>query len=126
MAIGDTMSGSTFVIDLGMFPVETVQQISELDSAPVRGGAITIIRGLDRSKVFTDWIHATFTKGGADGARQDITVTVMDPNKNPVKRIRLSGAWASDWHGPSRRAGADELATEDVTIAYEGVEVENA
>ncbi|MET8874922.1 phage tail protein [Nocardia sp. NPDC004604] len=126
MAIGDTMSGSTFVIDLGMFPVETVQQISELQSAPVRGGEITIIRGLDRSRVFTDWIHTTFTKGAADDARQDITVTVMDLNKNPVKRIRLSRAWASDWHGQSRQGGADELATEAVTITYEGVEVENA
>ena len=148
MAIGDTISGSTFVVDLGKFQVETVQQISGLslreDAVEIKqvtsdgevlirkqpgsacSGEITITRGLDQSKVFTEWIHTTMTKRDVDDARQDITLTVLDPNKRPVKRVHLSRARASDWQGPSLDAGVNSPATEAVTILYEDIRVENA
>ncbi|MEV5837261.1 phage tail protein [Nocardia sp. NPDC052112] len=147
MAIGETISCSTFVVDLGKFEVETVQQVSGpsfgMDTIEVkqvtpdgevfitkqpgagRGGEITVIRGLDRSKVFTDWIHMTMTKRDVDDVRQDITLTVLDPNNKPVKRVHLARAWASGWHRDSLEA-ADGPVNEEVTIAYEDIEVENA
>lgn len=148
MAIGDIISGSTFVVDLGKFQVETVERISGLSlgedaieikqvtpdgevlirkqPGAARSGEITITRGLDQSKVFTEWIHTTMTKRDVDDARQDITLTVLDPNKRPVKRVHLSRARASDWQGPSLDAGANSPATEAVTIVYEDITVENA
>ncbi|WP_433622733.1 phage tail protein [Nocardia sp. CA-120079] len=147
MAIGDTISGSTFIVDLGKFQVETVEQISGLSLAEdaveikqvtpdgevivgtqpgsARSGEITIIRGLDQSRVFTEWIYTTMTMRDVDDARQDITLMVLDPNKKPVKRVHLARARASDWRGPSLDAGANSPATEAVTIVYEDITVEN-
>lgn len=147
MAIGDTISGSIFVVDLGKFEVETVQQVSGLsfgtDTVEIRqvtptgevyttkrtgschGGEITVTRGVDRSQVFTDWIQKTMTKRDMDDVREDITLMVLDPDKKPVKRVHLSRAWASGWHRDALDP-ANGPAKEAVTIAYEDIEVENA
>ncbi|MEV4128957.1 phage tail protein [Nocardia sp. NPDC049707] len=147
MAIGDTISGSTFVVDLGKFEVETVQQVCGLsfgmDTVEIkevtragevlvrrqagsrRGGEITITRGVDRSQVFTDWIQKTMTKRDMDDVREDITLMVLGPDKKPVKRVHLSRAWASGWHRDALDA-ANGPVNEAVTIAYEDIVVEDA
>ncbi|MCQ4083529.1 phage tail protein [Streptomyces sp. RB6PN25] len=80
---------------------------------------------MDKSKAFTDWVKRSLVEGNVDGARQNVTITVMDRAKKPVKRIHLSNAWASGWDGPSLEAGANDPATETVTLAYEDIKVES-
>ncbi|MBO0655863.1 phage tail protein [Streptomyces triculaminicus] len=146
MLTGDTFSSSTFAIELGKFQVETVQDVSgltlEQDVVEVRQvsatgelivrkqpgarrtGEITITRGMDKSTAFTDWIKATLVNADLDSARQNITIALKDAQKQTVRRIHLSNAWASRWEGPQLGAANSGIATEQVTITYEDITVE--
>ncbi|MGW7578576.1 phage tail protein [Streptomyces sp. NPDC054765] len=146
MLTGDTFSSSTFAIELGKFQVETVQEVSgltlEQDVVEVRQvsatgelivrkqpgsrrtGEITITRGMDKSTAFTDWIKATLVNADLDSARQNITISLKDAQKQTVRRIHLTNAWASRWEGPQLGAANSAIATEQVTITYEDITVE--
>ncbi|MEW2581661.1 phage tail protein [Streptomyces syringium] len=146
MLTGDTFSSSTFAIELGKFQVETVQDVSgltlEQDVVEVRQvsatgelivrkqpgarktGEITITRGMDKSTAFTDWIKTTLVNADLDSARQNITIALKDAQKQTVRRIHLSNAWASRWEGPQLGAANSGNATEQVTITYEDITVE--
>lgn len=145
MAIGDTASGYTFGIDLGKFRVETVERVSgpgidrdvveikqatptgrlaTKQSGPSQTDVVTITRGMDRSKAFTDWIESASATGNQNAARQNLTVTVMDNKRKPVKRIHLSRAWVSNFQGTTFEAGTNGPPTETVTVSYEEIKVE--
>ncbi|MFI1252881.1 phage tail protein [Streptomyces netropsis] len=146
MLTGDTFSSSTFAIELGKFQVETVQDVSgltlEQDVVEVRQvsatgelivrkqpgarktGEITVTRGMDKSTAFTDWIKTTLVNADLDSARQNITIALKDAQKQTVRRIHLSNAWASRWEGPQLGAANSGNATEQVTITYEDITVE--
>ncbi|GAA3037351.1 hypothetical protein GCM10020000_14040 [Streptomyces olivoverticillatus] len=143
---GDTFSSSTFAVELGKFQVETVQDVSgltlEQDVVEVRQvsatgelivrkqpgarktGEITITRGMDKSTAFTDWIKTTLVNADLDSARQNITIALKDAQKQTVRRIHLTNAWASRWEGPQLGAANSANATEQVTITYEDITVE--
>ncbi|WP_030797689.1 phage tail protein [Streptomyces sp. NRRL S-337] len=146
MLTGDTFSSSTFAIELGKFQVETVQAVSgltlEQDVVETRQvsatgelivrkqpgarntGEITITRGRDKSAAFTDWIKANLVNSDLDSARQNITIALKDAQKQTVRRIHLSNAWASRWEGPQLEASDSGPATEQVTITYEDITIE--
>ncbi|MFF4403227.1 phage tail protein [Streptomyces sp. NPDC001262] len=146
MLTGDTFSSNTFAIELGKFQVETVQDVSgltlEQDVVETRQvsatgelivrkqpgarktGEITITRGMDKSTAFTDWIKATLVNADLDSARQNITIALKDAQKQTVRRIHLTNAWASRWEGPQLGAANSGTATEQVTVTYEDISVE--
>ncbi|MFC0602562.1 phage tail protein [Streptomyces palmae] len=146
MLTGDTILNSRFAIELGKFQVETVQNVSGLSLeqdvvetrqvSPTgevvvrkqpgsrRTGEITVTRGMDKSTAFTDWIKATLVDADLAAARQNITISLMDAQKQTVRRIHLSNAWASRWQGPSLGAASSESALEEVTITYEDITIE--
>ncbi len=125
MRIQDKPHSRSFAIDLGEFRVETVQDVMGI-STPSEGtlGEVRITRGLDRSKAFTDWIEQTLADGGVDSARQDITITVMDADEKPGRRIRLLRALPTSWTESSLDAENAEPASESVTVAYEEMRIE--
>ncbi|WP_062989738.1 phage tail protein [Nocardia anaemiae] len=125
MHIQDKADSRVFAIDLGDFRVETVQDVMGI-STPSQGtlGEVRITRGPERSKAFTDWIERTLADGGADDARQDITITVMDADENPGRRIRLLRAVPTGWTEPSLDAENAEPVSESVTVAYEEIRIE--
>ncbi|WP_254878456.1 phage tail protein [Streptomyces sp. NA04227] len=146
MLTGGSFSRSTFAIELGKFQVETVQDVSglqlEQDAGDTRQvsatgelivrkqpnargtSEVTITRGMDKSTAFTDWIKATLVNADLDAARQNITIALKDANKQTVRRVHLSNAWASRWEGPRLGAADSGYATEQVTITYEDITVE--
>ncbi|MCX5300286.1 phage tail protein [Streptomyces sp. NBC_00193] len=87
-------------------------------------GEVTISRGMDSNAAFTTWVKETAANHNVDAARKNVTITVMDSQKNPVRRINLTNAWASSWSSPSLEAGGSGPAIESVTITYEDVTVE--
>src|SRR2546422_1699909 len=117
MALGDTLAGYTFGINLGKFQVETVQKVSDLSfgqevvefkqvtqtgrlavtkqPGQPQSGEVTITRGMDKSKQFTGWIQKSLE--GQGDARENIAITMMDPQRKPVRRVILARAWASRW-----------------------------
>ncbi|MEV7356214.1 phage tail protein [Kitasatospora sp. NPDC091276] len=74
---------------------------------PVDSGEVTITRGRDKSKAFTDWIKRT--SQNPDAAR-GLNLALLDSASKPVRAFLLVEAWASAaW-------GADG-AIDTVTIA---------
>ncbi|WP_274919558.1 phage tail protein [Streptomyces sp. WZ-12] len=148
MAIGDTASTNVFGVELGGILVETFQEISAItygqeeievrqvtaDGTPIlrkqpgppTSGEVTITRGLDKNLAFTNWVKQTVENHDVDGARQNITIVLMNAQKEVVRRIRLSNAWAKSWEAPALQAGQSGAAQERVTVTYEDVDVEGA
>ncbi|MEU6709096.1 phage tail protein [Streptomyces wuyuanensis] len=149
MATGDVFPSNLFSVELGNFQVETVQSVStpsmQLDVVETRqvsatgepiirkqpaarpqSGEITVTRGMDKSKAFTDWINTALEKKDIAKARQNVTIVQYDVNKKPVLRYHLSNAWASQLKGADLDAGSTNAATEQVTITYEECTVERA
>jgi phage tail-like protein len=146
MAQGDALSTHTFGVQLGGILVESVQEVSGLSveqevvevkqvtnsgeqiirkqPGARQAGEVTIIRGLDKSSAFTDWIKQTLNNGAVNTARQNLTIEIMDSTKETVRRIQLMQGWASKWEGPSLKAGESSAATETVTITFEEIVVE--
>jgi phage tail-like protein len=146
MAQGDALSTHTFGVQLGGILVESVQEVSGLfveqevvevkqvtnsgeqiirkQPGARQAGEVTIIRGLDKSSAFTDWIKQTLNNGAVNTARQNLTIEIKDSMKDTVRRIQLMQGWASKWEGPSLKAGESSAATETVTITFEEIVVE--
>jgi phage tail-like protein len=146
MAQGDALSTHIFGIQLGGYLVESVQEVSGLsveeevvevkqvtsDGKQIirkqpgarQAGEITIVRGIDQSSAFTDWIKETLNNGAVNTARQNLTIEIKDSTQATVRRIQLMQGWASKWEGPSLKAGESSAAVETVTITFEEIVVE--
>ncbi|UUN30786.1 phage tail protein [Streptomyces sp. FIT100] len=142
MATGDVYPCNTFSVDFGGIQVETLQNVStpsmQIDVVETRqvsatgepilrkqpaahpqGGEITVTRGMDKSKAFTDWINTALEKKDIAKARQNVTIVQYDVDKKPVLRYHLSNAWASQLKCADLDASSTNAATEQVTITYE-------
>ncbi|MFC5803156.1 phage tail protein [Streptomyces formicae] len=147
MATGDVFTSYSFTADFGGLQVETLQSVStptmQIDVVEVRqvsatgepilrkqpavrpqGGEITVTRGMDKSKAFTDWINMTLEKKDIANARKHVTIVQYDADKKPVLRYHLNNAWASQLKGADLDASSTNPATEQVTITYEECTVE--
>jgi phage tail-like protein len=146
MAQGDALSTHIFGIQLGGYLVESVQEVSGLsveeevvevkqvtqDGKQIirkqpgarQAGEITIVRGIDQSSAFTDWIKETLNNGAVNTARQNLTIEIKDSTQETIRRIQLMQGWASKWEGPSLKAGESSPASETVTITFEEIVVE--
>lgn len=129
-----TLTTNVFGIEIGNILVETCQSVSGLSvgqdvievkqmtrsgelivrkqPGPSQAGELTISRGMDKSKAFTDWIKTTRQNTG----QQNIAIVSMDAQMNVVRRFFLIDAWASSWEGPS--LDGDSTGPEQVTITY--------
>ncbi|MFI9045429.1 phage tail protein [Streptomyces sp. NPDC053427] len=149
MATGDVYPSNLFSVALGNFQVETVQSVSapteqwevvetrqvsasgepvirKQPAASPQSGEITVTRGMDKSRAFTDWINTSLEKKDIDSARQNVTIVQYDVNKKPVIRYHLTNAWASQLQGADLDASSTSPATEKVTITYEECTIERA
>ncbi|MFD0365477.1 phage tail protein [Nocardia sp. GCM10030253] len=146
MQIKDKITTGTFGIELGEFLVETPQAVSglrigqdaiEIEQATPDGqlvprkvpgckqsGEVTVTRGMDASAQFTDWISKTLMSRHVDSARRNITITALDHQKKPVRRIVLFDCWATSWTGPALDAHSAGPASEQVTIVFDDISVE--
>lgn len=134
---GDTLSGSTFSVDLGKYQVETLQDVSGLGAPegsgedkpsganahmwrlPNKGrGEIVIRRGVGKSQQLTDWLKQSAKQVKSDGARQDISIVMHDGNKRPIRRFHLANAFAAEYQ-PSNSGPA----TETVTLTYDEIKI---
>ncbi|MFJ6054785.1 phage tail protein [Streptomyces sp. NPDC092307] len=141
-----TLTNNAFTIDLGRFQVDTCQSVDGLtigqDTIEIRqvtasgelvickqpgarqAGEVTITRGLNGNTAFTDWVNETLQRHSPSTARQNVTITLIDSMKQPVRRYQLINAWATSWQGPSLQAGDSTAATETITLTYEDCTVE--
>ncbi|MFE3864940.1 phage tail protein [Streptomyces goshikiensis] len=140
-----TLTNNAFTIDLGNFQVDTCQAVDGLtigqetieirqvtasgelvvckQPGARRTGEVTITRGLNGNTRFTDWVKETLQNHSPSTARQNVTITLIDSMKQPVRRYELINAWATSWKGPSLAAGNGDAATETITLTYEDCNV---
>jgi phage tail-like protein len=56
--------------------------------------------------------------------RHNISITLLDDLGNPKITWNLFECWPTKWTGPSLNATSDEVAIEQLTLAYERIEVD--
>jgi len=82
---------------------------------------VTLKRGITgRTDLFEWW------KSVRDGQaqRRDVTITLLDEQRQAVLRWHLRNAFPVKIEGPSLNASGNEVAIETLELAHEGLEVE--
>jgi phage tail-like protein len=82
---------------------------------------ITLSRGFTSDSKLWEWREKAM-KGAVE--RHNISITLLDDIGNPKITWNLFEAWPTSWQGPSLSATSDEVAVEQLTIAYERLEVD--
>ena len=83
-------------------------------------GMVTLKRGVAASDAqdFIAW--RKFVEDG-NITRQDISIILLDEQRDEKVRYNLRNAWPSKWVGPDLKAGANEIAIEQIEICHEGI-----
>lgn len=79
-------------------------------------GAVTLKRGVGTGTEMFNWIKSVMD---GDIQRISLSIAQLDEARNEVLRYELSNAWPSKWTGPEWKAGASEVAIEQLEICYE-------
>ena len=81
---------------------------------------ITLKKSLDGAKELWEW-RKQVVDGAFDKYRRNGSIVVYNSMNEEVARWNFVNAWPSSWKGSDFNAGSDEIVTEEVTIAHEGL-----
>jgi len=84
-------------------------------------GDITLSRGVTGDSKLWEW-RLKAVNGAVE--RHDISISLHDDLGAAKITWNLFEAWPTSWTGPSFNATADELAIEQITIAYERIKLD--
>jgi phage tail-like protein len=86
-----------------------------------KNGNVTLKRGVIGDLSLWNWF-----KSGAQGklARANVSITLLDEQRNPVCRWKLTNAWPCKYTGPLLNAKSSEVAIESVELVHEGLDIE--
>jgi phage tail-like protein len=87
----------------------------------VRFGNLILRRGISTSNELYQWWRTVET---GQTERRDLTVTLLDEARNPVKLWRLHNAWPIRYQPSTLLAEGRDVAIETLEIAVEGLQVE--
>lgn len=87
----------------------------------VRNSDVTLKRGLVASLAFYQWL-----RGIADGndSVRNVVIVLLDEQRTPVKRFRLSNARVIKHTSGPLNAAASLLAVEEVVLSHDRLEIE--
>jgi phage tail-like protein len=112
-------SGEIEVIEYreGADRVNTARKLPGLAKYP----NVTLKRGVTGGTDLFEW-----WKSARDGQvqRRNVTITLLDEQRQPVLRWLLRNAWPVKIDGPSLNATGNEVAIESLELAHEGLELE--
>ena len=113
------LSGEIEVIEYreGADRVNSARKLPGLTKYP----NVTLKRGITgRTDLFEWW------KTVRDGQvqRRNVTITLLDEQRQAVYRWQLRNAWPVKLEGPSLNASGNEVAIETLELAHEGLEIE--
>lgn len=86
-----------------------------------RFGDITLKRGITNSNELQNW-HRNILNGVSD--RRDVSIVLLDDQRQPVVRWNVSDAFPRKWEGPDLNAKGNEVAIETLTLCCERLERE--
>ncbi|HEY3284045.1 MAG TPA: phage tail protein [Armatimonadota bacterium] len=82
---------------------------------------ITLKRGYTQDKSLWQW-YANIVNGVPD--RRDVTIVLMNEQRQPVLRWHAESAWINKIEGPAFKAAGNEIAMESVELVHEGLSLE--
>lgn len=88
---------------------------------------VTLKRGLSDDEVFWDWIKPMFEERSANKDlkkhRRNVNILVFNQAGETMQCWTLIGAVPVGWKAPSLQADSSSVAIEELTLAYEGINV---
>jgi phage tail-like protein len=95
-------------------------QIRKIEGA-MKWADITLERRLEGSKALWEW-RKQVIDGDIDSARRNGSIVALDSMGTEVARWNFEAGWPSKYSGADFDAGANDAATESLTIVHEGLE----
>jgi phage tail-like protein len=80
---------------------------------------ITLRRGITQDKSLWSWFKQTLA---GTPQRRDITITLLDEQRQPVVRWAVTNAWPVKWEGPRFNARGNDVAIETLELTHEGLD----
>lgn len=123
---GDTIGFSE--VDLPAGEIEVIEYREGNESSRTRKlpglvkyPNVTMKRGITGNLELFDW-----WKAARDGQliRRDVTITLLDEQRQEVQRWRLRDAWPAKIEAGPLNAQGNEVAIETLELAHEGFEIE--
>ena len=96
--------------------------IKKLPGRP-KAGEVTLTRGLTDNNSFDKWIKDS-RLGKMPNARKGGEIIVYDYEGQPIKRYRLTNAWAKSLEIGALKAGDTSVLTEKLVLTFEEMDVE--
>jgi phage tail-like protein len=82
---------------------------------------VTLKRGYTQDQSLWAW-YANISNGVSD--RRNVTIVLMNEQRQPVLRWHAENAWPNKIEGPSFKASGNEVAIESVELVHEGLTIE--
>ena len=83
---------------------------------------VTLKRGITGSMEMYEWIKQVHL--GSGSIRHDVTIHLLDEERNPVMAWNLKNAWPVKLAGPVLNAKGNEVAIETLELTHEGLTIE--
>jgi phage tail-like protein len=100
---------------------EQGQQIIQKLPGRAKWTDITLKKSLDGATDLWEW-RKEVLEGKYENFRRNGSIVLYDSTNTEVARWNFVNGWPSAWKGSDLSASADDVATEEVTIAHEGLE----
>lgn len=82
---------------------------------------VVLKRGMTNDLTFWDWINRVLT--GVKRERRNINILVFNQAGEVMQSWELLGAVPIGWQAPALQADANAVAIEELTLAYEGLNI---
>ena len=86
----------------------------------VEYGPLVLRRGFAGDPALFEWWRAV-AEGNLD--RRNVSVVLLDEQRQEVARWNLRRAWPAKWAGPTLNAKGNDVAIETLELAHEGIEL---
>jgi phage tail-like protein len=86
----------------------------------LKWGDVTLKKSLTDEKALTDW-RKEVEDGKFDSYRRNGSIVIYDPQLTEIARWNFVNGWPSEWKGSDLSASGDDVMTEEITIAHEGI-----
>jgi phage tail-like protein len=87
----------------------------------VEYGPLVLRRGFAGDATLFNWWRSV-AQGSLD--RRNVSVILLDEQRQEVARWNIRRAWPTKWAGPSLKALGNEVAIEELELAHEGIELD--
>ncbi|MBP0000769.1 MAG: phage tail protein [Cyanobacteria bacterium SID2] len=82
---------------------------------------VTLKRGVTNDLMFWSWIEKTLKQNSPE--RRNVNILIFNQAGETMQTWKLLAAFPVKWSAPALQADANEVAVEELSLAYEGLEI---